>query len=62
MGHFRIAADTEVHIERVGFVAHLEEDIPEGQAIFSARYRHEDAIILSEHLFRLDGSATWSWT
>ncbi len=36
VGHFRIAADAEIDVQRVGFVAHLEEHIPERQAVFAA--------------------------
>ncbi len=53
---FGIAADAEVHIERVGTIAELKEDVPEGKAVLAAGDRDQDAIFGLKHGQGLNGA------
>src|SRR5882762_5788899 len=50
----RVGPDSEVHIERVGAIAELEQNIPERQTVLPAGHRHENSVFLPKHLLRLD--------
>ena len=52
----RVGPDPEIHIERVGTIAKLEQNVPECQAVFSAGHRHENPVLLPEHPLGLDRS------
>ena len=49
-----IGSDAEVHIERVGSIAELEQNVPERQTVLPAGHRHENSVFFPEHLLRLD--------
>ena len=49
-----IGSYAEVHIERVGAIAELEENIPKCQAVLPAGHCDENPVFLPEHLLRLD--------
>ena len=51
---FRIDSDTEVHIEPVGAIAELEQNIPECQTVLSSGHRHENPVFFPKHPLRLD--------
>ena len=50
----RIGPNAEVHIEPIGAIAELEQNIPKRQAVFPAGHRHENPVFLPKHLLRLD--------
>jgi hypothetical protein len=48
-------------IESISVVAQIQEDIPQGKAIFAARDGHQDLVLRTEHLVFLDGSLDLLW-
>ena len=54
LGRVRVRADAESEVEPLGVVAELDQGVPEGEAVFPAGDRDEDALVLLEHVLALD--------